>query len=177
MSMAIKYAMKKRARMKEGGAVGDGKHRKDNEAGINRQSIVPSKSGVSNVGYLVRSGDTKAAKGIIKTKHEFGHHPNPNLMAEGGEMHDDMVDRIMARRAYSKGGMIANGGDDDLDQMADGRPNNFDDLALRDELEFNYTGANSGDELGNEQEDQDRHDIVARIMRSRAKKDRMPRPA
>lgn len=89
------------------------------------------------------------------------------LMAKGG-----IVDRILSKRS----GMEANGGEDDLDTMADGRPNEFDYLALRDDLSFSYTGANSGDELGNEREDQDRKDMVARIMRSRAKKDRLPNP-
>src|SRR3954471_973671 len=85
-----------------------------------------------------------------------------------------MVDRIMTKRKkYSEGGMVANGGEDDLDKMADGRPNEFDDLALRDDLEFSYTGANSGDELGNDSQDADREkdlDMVARIMRSRARR-------
>lgn len=117
--------------------------------------------------------------------------PESMMMAEGGELHGideghqdemhemDMVDRIMKKRQmhYSKGGMIANGGEDDLSRMADGQRNNFDDLALRDDLESSYTGANSGDELGDAREDHDRADIIARIMNSRRKKDRMPRPA
>lgn len=95
------------------------------------------------------------------------------MMAEGGEVEDgDMVDRIM-RKKYSEGGMVAN--DDKV--LADFLPNEFDELAKDDDLDFSYTGANSGDEIGNEQEDEDRRDIVARIMRSRAKRDRMPRPA
>lgn len=97
--------------------------------------------------------------------------PPEQHYAEGG-----IVDRVM-KKYLSEGGMVANGGEDDLDAMPDGRPNEFDDLALRDDLEFNYTGANSGDELGDEQEDKDRSDIVSRVMRSRAKRDRMPRPA
>lgn len=86
--------------------------------------------------------------------------------------------RIMAKRKkMSKGGMVANGGDDDLDSMADSNPNNFDDLALRDELESSYTEANSGDDLGNAQEDMDRRDTVSRIMRQRKMKQSNPRPA
>jgi len=65
----------------------------------------------------------------------------------------------------------------DLDKMADGQPNEMDDLALRDDLEFSYDGKNSGDELGNDREDKDRKDIVSRIMASRKKKDRLPSPA
>lgn len=101
-------------------------------------------------------------------------HPQEQHYADGG-----MVDRIMKKREgmYSQGGMVANGGMDELDDLADGRANEFDDLSLRDDLESGYDGANSGDELGDAQEDHDREDIVSRIMRSRAKKDRMPRPA
>lgn len=118
--------------------------------------------------------------------------PKPNLpMAEGGDVECpecagagcsscyqstddemDMVDRVMARR-MSKGGMVAN-----EDKITAGfEPNEFDDMALRDDLEFSYTGENSGDELGDKQEDHDREDIVSRVMRSRKKKDRNPRPA
>lgn len=100
--------------------------------------------------------------------------------AEGGMIDDDdgadMVERIL-KRHYSEGGMIANGGDDDPEKMAGSKPNNFDDLALRDDLEFSYTGENSGDMLGNDQEDKDRDDIVARAYASWKKKDRNPRPA
>lgn len=95
--------------------------------------------------------------------------------AEGGEMHDDdLVMKIMKKR-YSQGGQVAN--DVGTGQEADKLPNQFDDLVLDDDLEFHETGANSGDELGDEAEDEDRRDIVKKIMKSRAKKDRMPRPA
>ena len=90
----------------------------------------------------------------------------------------DAIDRIMGRRKkMSKGGMVANGGDDDLESLADSRPDNFDDLSLRDDLEFSYDAANSGDELGNEQEDSDRRDTIDRIMRQRKMKQSNPRPA
>ncbi len=89
------------------------------------------------------------------------------------------VDRIMAKRKkYSKGGMVANGGDDDFEKLAGEAPAEFDDLALRDDLEFSETGANSGDELGNAQETEDRKDAVSRIMKARAaRKQSNPRPA
>lgn len=102
--------------------------------------------------------------------------------AEGEAKHDDaameeddMVSRIMKSRAnmYSKGGKVANA----TPEVAGFKQNEFDDLVLRDDLESHYTSENSGDELGNEQEDYDRKDIVSRIMKSRAKKDRNPRPA
>ncbi len=101
---------------------------------------------------------------------------DPERYAEGGEVEDDdMISRIMKKRAghYSEGGRVAN--EDHIE--ADFKENEFDDLPLDDHLEEHYTGANSGDELGNEQEDEDERDVVARIMRSRGKKDRMPRPA
>ncbi len=80
--------------------------------------------------------------------------------------HGGMVDRIMAKR-YAKGGEVT----------ADELPNEFDEQELEPAEEFSYTGANSGDELGNEAMDENDRDLISRIMRSRAKKDRMPRPA
>ena len=95
------------------------------------------------------------------------------MMAEGGEVDDtDMVGRVMRKR-MSKGGMVAN----DTPPIVDSEPADYDDLALRDDLESSYTGANSGDEIGNKMLDEQDEDLVGRIMRSRAKKDRMPRPA
>lgn len=86
---------------------------------------------------------------------------------------DSLVMRIMHKR-YSKGGMVAN--ETDIDS-ADSMPAQFDDLVLRDDLESTYgDDDNAGDALGNAQEDEDRKDIVARIMASRRKKDRLPNP-
>jgi len=99
-------------------------------------------------------------------------------MADGGMARDDgdLVERIMKKRGmYSEGGRVANedhGPDDD--RLADFSPNEFDDLSLKDDLESSYTGKNSGDLIGDEQEDEDRDDIVSRIMKSRKLKDRMP---
>jgi len=106
-------------------------------------------------------------------------------MAHGGEaglthgaLAGDIVDRIMSKRQkMSEGGVVANEGEDELDQLADSRPNEFDDLVLDDHLESKNSGAVDGDNLGNDQEDKDRADIVARIMRQRSMKHRMPRPA
>lgn len=100
--------------------------------------------------------------------------------AKGGKVedhtHDDMVDRIMCSKGsccYSEGGMVAN----EKGEGADPLPAEFDDLALRDTLESDYDGTNAGDHLGNAKKDEDERDIVARIMKSRAKKDKLPRPA
>lgn len=91
-------------------------------------------------------------------------------MAKGGEVgsgfSDDMVDRIMKHR-YAKGGEVS----------ADEEPNDFDVMDKEEVPDFHETGANSGDELGNEHEDEDERDVVSRIMKSRYKKDKMPRPA
>lgn len=97
---------------------------------------------------------------------------------ESEKKHDfggDIIDRIMQKMAH--GGEVANGGEDELSHMADGMPNNFDDLALDDHLESTNTGASDGDFLGDAQEDSDRSDIISRIMKSRSKKDRNPSPA
>jgi hypothetical protein len=88
---------------------------------------------------------------------------------------EDMVSRIMKQREehYSEGGQVAN----DSDPIADSEPAEFDYLVNNDDLDSHYTGANSGDEIGNQTLDDEMHDIVSRIMRSRAKRDRMPVPA
>ena len=103
--------------------------------------------------------------------------PTDLRASEQDAMDNKMVDRIMKMRKMSKGGEVANEGEDELSEMADSSPNEFDDLALDDDLHMSETGSNSGDELSDDQEDEDRKDIVSRIMKSRAKKDKLPRPA
>jgi hypothetical protein len=86
----------------------------------------------------------------------------------------DMVDRIIHnRQKMSEGGMVANQDTPIIDDM----PAEYDDLHLEDGLEFSETGASSGDEKGNAALDERDDDMIARIMRSRKLKDRMPRPA
>jgi len=122
-------------------------------------------------GYLAmpEDGVTMNHEAMMEDDKRLNQHGNDEI-APGG---DDIVDRIMRKR-YSEGGKVANA----TPITAGFRPNEFDDLVLRDGLESDYgDDDNSGDELGNEREDHDREDIVARIMRSRAKKDRLPRPA
>lgn len=92
-------------------------------------------------------------------------------MAHGGEVKDpgsdfDSTVNDIMRQRYSRGGQVAN----DTDMSADMKPNEFDELVLDGGEEFSYTGANSGDEIGNEQEDNDRDDTVDQIMRSRKKR-------
>lgn len=117
--------------------------------------------------------------------HDTMKEDEPHHMAEGGMMspmhgeqdeahEEDMVGRIMKQREcmYSEGGRVAN----DTPITAGFESNNFDDLVKRDDLEFSYTGKNSGDELGDKAEDHDRHDMVDRIMMKRFKQ-RNPYPA
>ena len=92
-----------------------------------------------------------------------------------------MIAKIMMGRmkGYSEGGKVANeesGESTDEPTFAKADGNEFDDLALRDDLEFSDTGANSGDEDDDSEQDHERSDIISRIMRSRSKKDRMSIP-
>jgi hypothetical protein len=92
----------------------------------------------------------------------------------------DMVGRIMKQRqqSFSEGGKVANYDhgqtDTDVDDsdeydkgLAGFHCNEFDDLAMRDDLSHTYTEANSGDDLGNARTEHDEEDDVARIMRLR----------
>lgn len=120
--------------------------------------------------------------GIAGAQSEDHKNLGQHIVSALDSMKDTIVDRIMAQRSMgyesearlSKGGMVANEDGPETDSM----PNEFDDLVLDDKLESSYgDDNNAGDETGDAQEDDDRQDIVSRIMRSRAKKDRMPRPA
>ena len=100
-------------------------------------------------------------------------------MAKGGKvpanpfkMESDIVSRIIKNRgvtAYSEGGRVANA----VEEKAGEKPAEFDDLVLRDDLES--TQKDLGDHLGNAQESHDRADIVARVMASLEKKNKMPK--
>jgi hypothetical protein len=131
------------------------------------------------------------ASGFVK--HDATHqsrmdHPEMNQMGDMDEGAGDddsihpMVRKIMMGRmqGYSEGGKVANKdmglSTDSGDEMADLKGNEMDDLALRDDLSADDTGASAGDMDGDAQEDMDRKDMVARIMRSRAKKDKLPSP-
>jgi hypothetical protein len=110
--------------------------------------------------------------------------PQGVMMAEGGQIMDneqddahmmDMVGRVMKQhqQMFSKGGQVAN--ETDID-TADHMPAQYDDLVLRDDdmEDADYTGSNSGDELSDDGEDERRKDIISRIMKSRAMKDKLP---
>ncbi len=105
----------------------------------------------------------KRSEGYAKKEHHAVIHDLKNdkkdrtNMAEGG-----LVDRIMAKRGGYE------------EPLADFECNDFDELDLEPAPEADYPGSN---EHGNAELEEDDHDLVARIMRSRSKKDRMPRPA
>lgn len=151
MSFPISYSMKKKSKMAKGGEI---------EAGYS-----PKEADESTIGGTL-SSILEADGGDVSNERASGY--------EEGYGDSDMVNRIMKKReTYSKGGEVAN----DTPMEADFKDNDFDDLAKDDDLEFKETAANSGDEDGDAAEDKDRKDIVSRIMSSRKKKDKNPRPA
>lgn len=172
MSLAIAYAMKKKGhKMARGGAMcAHGKdmcemcHGGEYAEGGDVDMSMLNKHGADEVGAMGMDYDDQR-------QHErMISHP-----VENQSDHEDMVGRIMKQRmkSYSEGGQVAN----DTPPDAEFEDNQFDDLVKRDDMAFNYDSANSGDEIGDGQEDMDRKDIVARIMASRRKRDKMPRPA
>lgn len=186
MSMAMKYGMMKRAEkagacpgpdcpgcssaqcMAEGGMVHEAEKTDRNSK---------ADQGMSKAGEHARYGELHKARDLhlgVLTTLEGEKKRDRKYLAEGGEVSDDdgsdgIVDRIMKR--FAKGGAV--------EPVADFEKNDFDvmDTEMDPGTDADYTGANSGDEIGDEQEDDDRKDIVGRIMKSRSKRDRMPRPA
>lgn len=117
-----------------------------------------------------------AEGGYVEDEEMSGYHDMP---AEG-HMDDyayppDIIDEIMmgSPEGYSEGGKVAN----DTEKVEPGAmPAQYDDLVLRDDLEFSYDGKNSGDDEGNEQHDSEEDEELDEIMRSRKKKGQMPNP-
>lgn len=204
-SLAIAYAMKKKKKkMADGGPVLDadktsdftksfkgvknyasGGQIKDNYQPEHSKTHPDLKDHEMDSGYMSHEGDDRKHNSMAMS--EDGKDLNQrmvNMKAETSMAEQDLVNRIMKKKSmdysnearYSEGGKVAN--DTDGDSLAGFKPNQFDDLVLDDDLSSDYgDDDNAGDDLGNEQEDEDRKDIVARIMRSRGKKDRMPNPA
>lgn len=186
MSMALKYNMKKR--MAKGG------HVKGVHAPMDSR-IIHAEPGTSEAGNEVRwakahrhSGDEKSARAAEKAAK--GHHaetlselktmPRPHgEYAEGGMIGDDDDDLVMSimKKRYASGGEVSNDTGDGMD--ADAMENQFDYLVEHgdEQGDADYTGADSGDEVGNESLDKDDDDLVGSIMKSRKKKDKMPSPA
>lgn len=195
-SLAIAYATKRRAgkKMARGGAVGANSQAgvDAEEIGINTQAL-GHKRGTSHAGAMIERGGgkdgnffNKEAKSYHKeVLSEAKHMPKPTSgksgFAEGGcvdeDMEDmgdaDMIARIMhKRKEYSKGGVVAN--DTGEGEEADELPNEFDDLVLDDHL---MDESGPGNEHGDTEQEARDSDVVSKIMASRKKKDRMPRPA
>ena len=104
--------------------------------------------------------------GFVGKEKASGYMPPPEPEADMGE--EGIVDRIMKR--FAKGG--------EVEPAADFESNDFDYLdQMPLDHEADETGENSGDEIGDEAQDERDDDVVARAMKSRPKKDRMPRPA
>ena len=116
---------------------------------------------------MAMGGALESGYSELPTEHELMNHAGNSL-----------VDRIMAKRQnmMAEGGVVADEGE--ADEPADHEANDFDYLSTGD-LDDSTTNSGSadGDQLGNSQEDEDQRDMVARIMKSRSLKDRMPRPA
>lgn len=171
-ALAIAYSMKRRGKAyggyAEGGETGY-------EKGINRQAypedfqVENKERGTSRAGHDARFKE-KTGNELAKAEHRRvlsemrsmkGPHGN---YSHGGEVdgyqtadHElDMVGRIMRKR-------MAQGGEADI-PTADFEENEFDYLDCYPPPEDH---ASAGNEMGNEDEDERRRDIVSRIMRAR----------
>lgn len=196
-SLAIAYSMKKRKKMAEGG---------DSAAQPSPSPspvVDPDKAAAFTSSF--NRGKKYAKGGFVQEEKESGYKSMPQNDVKPQEEHEEynqepvdmqqetsvamqsLVDRIMEKKSkefdnvarLSHGGQVANQEHgENNNSLAGFDPNEFDDLVLRDDLESSYgDDDNAGDSLDNKQEDEDRKDIVARIMASRKKKDRLPNPA
>lgn len=159
-------SMKKPELMAEGGMIGS--HQSEGKPEVDGGDVCPSCN--SPIPHESRGPkDSYPSMGL----NQEGEHDEGE-----GDMNSvpPMIMKIMMGRAkgYSEGGKVANEGEDKLDDMADGEPNEFDDLVLDDDMEGHDEGS---EEIGDEQESKDRADVIHRIMKSRSKKDKNPRPA
>ena len=187
-AIAVAYNMKRHAgkKMAMGGMMTNDGYQSSCSAGCNSPCEIHEQAS----GFVEHESDVKRPNemAMSESDRDLNQHgedemgPDGARMAMGGDMEDyqkespdmrdDLVARVMKQRMYSKGGMVAN----DTPITAGFESNDFDDLARRDELESSYTGANSGDEDGSDDEDMRRKDVVMRAMLAH-KKGKMPRPA
>lgn len=105
----------------------------------------------------------------MKRRKNMGKAEGASDQEASGHIGADIVDKVMAKR-MARGGMVES-------TEADSDSADYDYLDESAVPESTNSGAADGDFLGNEQEDEDRHDIVARVMRQRSMKQRNPRPA
>lgn len=188
MSMALKYGMNKRKKMADGGEVTEEERKRAMDLRQANPRTGPGKRpNPINPLDMIKPTPEDASK-ILKPYAEGGIVKSPNgdddytiadpvPMAEKSCIkksryaHGGLVERILDRRGSGPGLPSAK------PHGADPTEDDFDVLDEADDLDFSYTGANSGDKDDDAAEDKDRKDIVSRIMRSRSpKKDRMPRP-
>lgn len=157
-SLAIAYAMQRKAkakRMAEGGMLTP--ERLEADKAQAREDLEVSTPKPMQMTDQMDTEPTREPAGSFSDALKAA---KAKKYAEGGMADDDgCVDRIMASR-YSRGGMAAN----DETLSADELPNEFDDLALNDDLESTYTAENSGD-LDGGLPDED--DDIARMLRNR----------
>lgn len=189
-NMAMAYGMKKKAKkMAMGGDAGHQSEEHDEDMLHQSMDSLPEAE-TGSIDRKSRAMRAFAGGGMVEGAHQspgMGHtihiHVNPQAqqdtgamhpqkMAEGGDVDDcDMVGRVMKKRqGYSEGGKVANeeSGEstDNPESFAKADGNEFDDMALDDDLEFHDTGENSGDEDGSELN----QDFVGKIMKKRSKK-------
>ncbi len=122
--------------------------------------------------------DSRRKHAQVLSEIKSGPRPHGEYAKGGSVGHDDddLVMTIMKKR-YASGGEVS---DDTGDgQEVDKMENQFDYLVSHgdEQGDADYTGANSGDEVGNEALDEEDSDVVSQIMKSRKKKDRLPSPA
>lgn len=153
MSMALKYGLMKRAqKMAMGGTCSE----------HDMTNCQMCKGGMMAEGGFVGEEEASGYEAMPMPKAE----DNDGDM-DGGE--EGIVGRIMKR--FAKGGEVG-------EPVADFEKNDFDAMDEMDVgTDADYTGANSGDEVGNEENEEEERDVVSRIMKSRSKKDKMSRPA
>lgn len=162
---------------------GYGGDREAGAKGVHRSSHSSGKDrGRSEVGDVVNSPRAYAISGIT-AKEEHGRvlgdlksmkGPHGNY-ADGGEVVEQTPKSAgsappctnCGHVAMSEGGEVAN--DTGEGQGADKSPNQFDDLVLRDGLEFSETGENSGDKKGDKRSHKE-DDLVAKAMLKRKSK-------
>lgn len=174
-AQSFQSGMRKATHYASGGQIKDNYQPEHSETDPEYYSPASHEEGEMESGYVNHSGNDVEDNG--PAMHEDGKSLNQHMVdmhAETSMAEQDLVDRIMEMRSktfedearYSEGGKIANQehGEDNND-LAGFSPNEFDDLVLRDDLESSYgEDDNAGDNLGNKQEDEDRADLVDRIM-------------
>lgn len=160
MSLAISYHMKRKdKKMAKGGSIEDA-HQK--QEGVNLPVHSGSGKAGSSMAGLLAKKHPQIARGMHADKlEELKKMKSPKLpMAEGGDV-----------CMHCGGAMMAEGG-----ELADFDSADFDAGGFEGK-EANYTGANSGDELSTEGEEERKKSILSRILASRTKKaGHNPRP-